>query len=460
MTLFAALALVAVACGAEEVAGPGTTHVDRPGTTTTITLPGATQQELLAEARLVWATNRPDSYELTYVLDCECDSGPWYVQVEGNETVLAGRVVPEPGAVAPYQSVEAIFTAIEIALADTEFPVDVEYDENLGYPRSYIYNEPGLAYDAGFVLEVTGFEANPSPGDAEQREAFANALRRWETAGIVDYEYQFTRNCFCPREFTGPYAASVQNGEVTLATLDGVDLFDIEMLEIGRYDEIIQTVDDVFAEVERALREADSFNAEYHPQLGYPTEVWIDWDLRTADEEVGYVIRFLADAGNLPDSCSTDSWEAALVEQPDLPEPVARTRAALFDAAMNCDFASLMAISNGGDHPVETSFGGSGAEVFAKEENRGVPAMRRLVEHLNLGYASDEPSLTSYVWPAAFDDLTSPYGDGISAADYAALLELYTVEGLEESFASFDGFAGYRVVIGADGQWLFAIAGD
>ena len=253
MTLFAALALVAVACGAEEVAGPGTTHVDRPATTTAITLPGATQQELLAEARLVWATNRPDSYELTYVLDCECDSGPWYVQVEGNETVLAGRVVPEPGAVAPYQSVEAIFTAIEIALADTEFPVDVEYDENLGYPRSYIYNEPGLAYDAGFVLEVTGFEANPSPGDAEQREAFANALRRWETAGIVDYEYQFTRNCFCPREFTGPYAASVQNGEVTLATLDGVDLFDIEMLEIGRYDEIIQSVDDVFAEVERAV---------------------------------------------------------------------------------------------------------------------------------------------------------------------------------------------------------------
>jgi hypothetical protein len=80
---------------------------------------------------------------------------------------------------------------------------------------------------------------------------------------------------------------------VTAASFEGTDLFDIAILEIGRYDEIIKTVPGVFAEVERARLEADRVDVTYHPTHGYPTDVFVDWEQNAADEESGYLIEGL-----------------------------------------------------------------------------------------------------------------------------------------------------------------------
>jgi hypothetical protein len=458
----AALVVVAAACGADESGGPATTTPEITATTTTTTsttstLPGATQRDLLVEARATWLATRPGSYAMTFRISCECDGGPWAIQVAGGETVMAARVGIEPGREAPYGSIEAIFDEIAATLDEGKIPVDVEYDGEFGYPRSYIFNEPELPVDGGFILTVTDFEPDPTPVDSQQLRAFESALSLWQDASVSNYDYSFTRGCFCPEEFVGPYAVTVLENSVVAASFQGTDLFDIAILEIGRYEEIVKTVDGVFAEIELALREADSFTAEYDPVLGYPTSVYIDWVENAADEEVGYTIRNLRDPADYPDSCSTEGWEAELAPQPGLPEPVAATRRALFEAAMSCDFAGIAAVSDAADLPVQTSHGGSGPEYIWQGEAGGIPLMRTLVEHFNLSYAASEDS---YLWPSAMQYLTSPYGDGLSDEDYQALLELYTVEALEESFEFFDGFVGYRIVIAADGQWLFFIAGD
>lgn len=462
--LTAALFVLVAACGAEEVDGPGTTHIDGPGVTTTtgITeIPGATQRDRLEEARAAWNANRPDSYEITYSLACECDGGPWHVRVEGDQTVVSTRVGLGPGREAPYVSVDAIFDEIAATIGQGHFPVDAEYDGDFGYPRSYIFNEPELPVDGGFILTVTAFEANPSPGDPEQRQAFVDALVRWEDSGLAgaDYDYTFTRGCFCPEEFVGPYQVLLRADEVTSATFKGTDLFDIDILEIGRYDEIVKSVDGVFSEIDRALREADSFTAEYHPTLGYPANVYIDWIANAADEEVSYTIAALREPVDYPETCSTDGWDAELVPQPDLPDSVAATRAAIFEAAMTCDFAALVALSDVGAFPLETTFGGSGPEYFWESEGRGEPILQTIVEHLNLSFAAGEGA-ASYTWPSAFTNLTSPYGDGLPPEGYEALLELYPVEDLEEMFGTVGGYTGWRHVIAADGEWLAFIAGD
>lgn len=465
--LLAAVMVTAAACGSQEVVG-SSTPTTPPGTsattsTTAITplLPAGTQRSLLTQARATWLANRPDSYAMTYAIGCECDGGPWVVRVDGETTVDAGRVDLGPGRDAPYGSVDAIFDEIEAVLDEGDFPVNAEYDANYGYPRSYIFNEPELPVDGGFTVRLTDFEANPGSTDPEQSRAFDQALLEWKNAGITTYDYIFTRGCFCPEEFVGPYAVSVRNGEVAGATFKGTDLFDIGILEIGRYDEIIKTVDGVFAEIERALREADTFTAEYHPLLGYPTNVYIDWIANAADEEVSYTIKNLRDPGAYPESCSTEGWEAELLDQPDLPPPVADTRRALFDAAMSCDFALVATVSDAADLPVQTSHGGSGPEYIWESEIDGVPVMRTIVEHLNLPYAESDSELgTIYVWPSAMDNLTSAQGDGLSAEEYEALLELYSIEALQEMFEFFDGYVGFRIVIAADGQWLLALAGD
>ncbi|MBT8163933.1 MAG: hypothetical protein HKM97_06440 [Acidimicrobiia bacterium] len=462
--LVAPLILIVAACGAGEPGQAVPTAPESSSTTTSTTsstLPRAAQEELLAQARATWAANRPESYAVTYRLSCECDGGPWIVQVDGEETVLAARVGLEPGAEAPYRSVEAIFDEIEAALEAGLAPVDAAYDPISGYPREYIFNEPELPVDGGFVLEVTDFDPRPAGSVPEQRRILEEALQKWTASDIADYDYSFTRGCFCPEEFVGPYTVSVRAGEIAAASFQGTDLFDIDMLEIGRYEEIAKTVDDVFAEIERALRAADSVTAEYDPVLGYPTDVYIDWIANAADEEIGYTIRNLRDPSRYPDACSTEGWEAELVSQPDLPEPVAATRRALFDAAMSCDFGGIAAVSDAADLPVQTSHGGSGPEYIWQREREGIPLMRTLVEHLNLSYSSSPNERgETYVWPSAMSNLTSPYGDGLPAVEYEALLELYSVEDLEEMFEFFGGFVGYRIVIAADGEWLFSIAGD
>ncbi len=458
-SLAAALFVLVAACGAEDTSGPATTAGPAVTTTTsTTTLPGATQQELLAEARLVWKANRPDSYEVTYSLACECDGGPWFARVDGTEIVASGRIGPEVGGEAPYPSIDAIFDEIEATIAQDEFPVDVEYDQDFGYPRSYIFNEPELPVDGGFILTVTAFEANPSPGDPAARQAFEEALARWEDAGLADYDYTFTRGCFCPEEWIGPYQVAVRVGEIVRASFKGIDLFDVEMLEIGRYDEIIKTVPALFDEVERALREADSFTAEYHPRLGYPANVYIDWIANAADEEVSYSIEGLREPIEDLKNCSTTGLDIVLEPQPELPEPVAETRRAIFEAAMDCDVAVLAAMTNGPDG-FSSSFESSDPPLvqWYDAERSGDGVLLRMVQHLNLDYIALAGDESQYTWPSAFPLLKSADGTGLSSEEYAKLLSIYPIEDLDEMFVLYDSYAGYRIGISGSGQWLYAL---
>lgn len=83
-----------------------------------------------------------------------------------------------------------------------------------------------------------------------------------------------------------------------------------------------------------------------------------------------------------------------------------------------------------------------------------VAAMAR---HFNLAYAETDET---YLWPSATVDLTSPSGDGLAEADYAGLLELYSVDELEEMFDVLGGYVGWRHGIDAAGDWRFFLAGD
>ena len=455
--LFAGLTLITVACGSGEVTAPPTTAAP-----TTTTVAGTAQRRLLETARLLWAASTPADYEMSYMLACECDPGPWLVRVENGETVAAGRGGPENGGTPPYLSVEAIFQSIQAALDEGRFPVDVEYDESYGFPRSYIFNEPELPVDGGFILTVTGFEVDPAQVDSVAQAQLAEARTRWAGNGPAGYDYTFTRGCFCPEEFVGPYQVSVRQGEIVTASFRGTDLFEIGVLEIGRYDEIVKTVDGLFDEIERAIREADAVTAEYDPVLGFPTTVSIDWILNAADDEVSYAIADLRDPTAYPDTCSTDGWNAGLLPQPGLPDAVAATRRALFEAAMACDFERLVELAAAGSRSLETTFGGSGPEYFWESERRDEPLMRTLVEHLNLAYAAGQDGTgdSYYAWPSAFTELTSAGGEGIPADDYAALLEYYPREELEYMFDQIGGYTGWRNIIAADGEWLYFIAGD
>ena len=292
----------------------------------------------------------------------------------------------------------------------------------------------------------------------EADAAYSAARALWDSTELVDYDYSFSRGCFCPQEFVGPHEVSVREGVVTEATYDGIDLKKLPILNLTSYDEIIQTVDGVFDEIDRALDEADRFTAAYHPELGYPTEVFIDWEEMMADEEVNYTIADLRPPE--ADECSTSSVRTTLEPQDGLPEPVAVKRQQIFDAAISCDIDALAALTDPGGFTASFG-GGDAATLWADAEARGDGVLLDLVQHLNLSHSSvADGAIERYTWPSAFIELESADGTGLPAEDFAELLTLYSQDEIDGMFDAFGGYAGYRMSIEADGDWTTFVTGD
>lgn len=165
----------------------------------------------------------------------------------------------------------------------------------------------------------------------------------------------------------------------------------------------------------------------------------------------------LADTEPLPvdDPCSADG-RAQPEPQEGLPEAVEATRQAIAAAAISCDYEQLAALLGDGNY----SFGDGGdpAGFWRQMEESGDAPMWFLVEMLNQTWLEDTGvagPVTIFVWPdffvLAWDDLT------IGEVDY--LVGVYGQEAVD-GWAEFGSYAGWRVGISSEGEWLSFVAGD
>ncbi len=96
------------------------------------------------------------------------------------------------------------------------------------------------------------------------RDQFAYAKATWEREGSDDYTIEAEASCLCP----------VSNRPFMITVRDGA----IESVRDSTSDEVVtniypfQTIDDLFRDIERALRDppAPYLGAAYHLRLGYP----------------------------------------------------------------------------------------------------------------------------------------------------------------------------------------------
>jgi hypothetical protein len=109
--------------------------------------------------------------------------------------------------------------------------------------------------------------------------------KKWIAQNIKNYSYTLRINCYCPPERNGPNLIKViddkivsVNGQPYNPNLTGT------LPAVSQLFDIIQT-----KLSQRPLQQS----IEYHPILGYPTNVYFDMDDRIADEEVGYIIENL-----------------------------------------------------------------------------------------------------------------------------------------------------------------------
>ena len=161
-----------------------------------------------------------------------------------------------------------------------------------------------------------------------------------------------------------------------------------------------------------------------------------------------------------PQQCSAEGTPEPALSS-DLPADVDTTARAIIGAASDCDFDVLAGIAfTDGSPDLITSFGGGGIDNLARWEEEGYGEMDTLVRLFGTSHAliesEDGPAI--YVWPAAFaydrwEDIPPEY--------LSELMDLGVYgEGELDEIAKFGSYAGWRIGIDENGEWLYFVAGD
>ena len=125
-------------------------------------------------------------------------------------------------------------------------------------------------------------------GDATRPDAlggFELNHAKWLDKGPASYAYEFRRSCFCLPAAVEPVRITVANGQVqgvvSVTTGDPIAPTDVD-----RFFRI--TIDSLFGRLAAAIREgADDIDVTYDAVLGYPRQIYIDYDFGFADDELG-----------------------------------------------------------------------------------------------------------------------------------------------------------------------------
>lgn len=139
---------------------------------------------------------------------------------------------------------------------------------------------PLLTVGLAFAAACT---QSPSTPEEQQLES---ALHTWSGQGSLDYAFTWQRQCYCGPEDTQPIRISVENDTITSAIYIETEL----PVDPSVADHLL-TIDGLFAHIQDAIANgADAVNVEYHPTVGHPVSVAIDYDAALADEELAVVI--------------------------------------------------------------------------------------------------------------------------------------------------------------------------
>ena len=133
-----------------------------------------------------------------------------------------------------------------------------------------------LKLSAVLLLAACGSDSPTAPVNhlGEQR-----AL--WASQDLTDYTFDVTKVCYW-----------LCMGDVRVTVKDGVITGVTELAsEVARDPDTFRTINGLFDLVQDAYnRNAHEVHVEFDPSRGYPTQIWIDYVLMIADEEIGFTL--------------------------------------------------------------------------------------------------------------------------------------------------------------------------
>ena len=131
---------------------------------------------------------------------------------------------------------------------------------------------------ACFVAVLVTLAACAYVDDRELSEA----REQWSHEALHSYDLTWQQACICEPAWNRPIRISVTAGQITSAMY--VDDGEAVAEPVRSH---LATVDGVFHKIEDALEgDASQVDVEYDATLGYPASVFVDYNRRTADEEL------------------------------------------------------------------------------------------------------------------------------------------------------------------------------
>ena len=117
-----------------------------------------------------------------------------------------------------------------------------------------------------------------------------NNRKKWDSEMASNYQFYFQWSCYCTMDFVAEVNITVRENRIHDAVLVESDVPISLDAAIERY----KVMDGLFDLLQSAIDEnAHTITAKYHPELGYPIEVWIDYEQNSVDEELGFSIHNL-----------------------------------------------------------------------------------------------------------------------------------------------------------------------
>jgi hypothetical protein len=111
------------------------------------------------------------------------------------------------------------------------------------------------------------------------------ARARWQSAAIATYEYGYQKYCDCHRESPPETVVTVRGGTVTGVRHRPAGTT-IEVPAAEKNFEYYWTVDGLFDLIASAQERGVQVRAAYDAELGFPREIYIDYDTKLIGDEL------------------------------------------------------------------------------------------------------------------------------------------------------------------------------
>lgn len=236
----------------------------------------------LEQARAVWQEARPADYEFRMSILCDCAlAGSIWILVK-NDTVSDWRLELDDegsaGSVSPI-TIDTMFSdlaemmASDGGLVETgiRFSGSARYDADFGYPAwvgldlEIVEPDSVLAtLPPRMVFVVTDFRALDA-GAASTDDGLDQAMARWRSTGLIDYQYNLTVHDIATASLSPPYTVVVTGARVVSVTLDGQPVTDLAIDP--------STIDDLFVLIQESTELGLEVEALYDADIGYPVLV-------------------------------------------------------------------------------------------------------------------------------------------------------------------------------------------